>query len=567
MSVETAQAGPSSSYPIQRPTTASNGGSSTPVTMTGGDAGSTSTYGGTFARSRGRPLTQAPVYNNEAEDSSEDVDPYPLAHTGSFPKPKRKKSRGASFSLPFHRRQRLSNGGLWKMVDRQTKKVTRMTTTSPRKFYSALFTIGLLVLFYNWWRLNYELQVELSVFSRRWIKSEVDNLQPLKGCFHPHHISQDYNMSKHLAPKYNDLSPGISMRRGMTCFDYSTTIRTDQPLSHLIYHTYWRSDLIPFGERQSATLIAFLATQPLSHSKLILWSNGADSLRENELVKEIMDKWSDYIEIKQADMGVLTKGTGLAGILSGGYGGGLYDQKGWVDGDAVRLLVLWHHGGVWMDMDEVLTKDIHPLTESEFVTQWDCYGESGFGLHLFSANVPDKEYFSLNGALMHFERHSPYLCEAFHIMASSPLPQPNTFSWGSFLYSKLHRRLLAAHIKPFAVLPWCFADPRNCRDDISFPDPFKPDPKYWEGRKWDGRGEVGKSGKELLDERIGQIWTIHLHNQWNKQFPKGGWMDQLFERYALRLDLISSGTDKAIRDVDARAEERGAVHAGENEVA
>jgi len=160
----------------------------------------------------------------------------------------------------------------------------------------------------------------------------------------------------------------------MTCFDYSTTIRTDQPLSHLTYHTYWRSDLIPFGPRQSATLIAFLATQPLSHSKLILWSNGADSLRDNELVKEIMGKWSDYIEIRQADMGALTQGTELAGILSGTSGGGLYDKKGWVDGDAVRLLVLWHYGGVWMDMDEVLTKDIHPLTESEFVTQWDCYG-------------------------------------------------------------------------------------------------------------------------------------------------------------------------------------------------
>jgi hypothetical protein len=163
----------------------------------------------------------------------------------------------------------------------------------------------------------------------------------------------------------------------------------------------------------------------------------------------------------------------------------------------------------------------------------------------------DKEYFSLNGALMHFERHSPYLCEAFHIMASSPLPQPNTFSWGSFLYSKLHRRLLASRMKPFAVLPWCFADPRNCRDDISFPDPFLPDPKYWEGRRWDGRGEVGKSGQELLEERIGQIWTIHLHNQWNKHFPQGGWMDQLFDRYAIRLELISRGIDQA-KAVEAR---------------
>lgn len=153
-------------------------------------------------------------------------------------------------------------------------------------------------------------------------------------------------------------------------------------------------------------------------------------------------------------------------------------------------------------------------------------------------NNLDKEYFTLNGALMHFEKHSPYLCEAFHIMASSPLPRPNTFSWGSFLYSKLHRRLLSNRIKPFSILPWCFADPRNCRDDISFPDPFLPDPEYWNGRKWDGRGEIGKSGREMLEDRIGHIWTVHLHNQWGKSFPGGGWVDNLFKGYNEQLEEI-----------------------------
>jgi len=269
--------------------------------------------------------------------------------------------------------------------------------------------------------------------------------------------------------------------------------------------------------------MAFLATQPLTHSKLILWSNGAETVAANEHVKKFLAKWGEYIEVRQVDMKALTRGTELEGLISGIDGGGLYDERAWVDGDAVRLLVLWHHGGVWMDMDQVLTRDLHPLTEVEFVTQWDCY---------------DKEYFTLNGALMHFERHSPYLCEAFHIMASSPLPRPNTFSWGSFLYSKLHRRLLSAHIKPFTVLPWCFADPRNCRSDISFPDPFESDPEYWGGRKWDGRGEVGRSGRELLEERVGHVWTVHLHNQWSKSFVKGGWMERLYARYGKRLEEI-----------------------------
>lgn len=139
---------------------------------------------------------------------------------------------------------------------------------------------------------------------------------------------------------------------------------------------------------------------------------------------------------------------------------------------------------------------------------------------------------------MHFRKHSPYVCEAFHIMKTSPLPKPNTFTWGSHLYAKLHRRLLAGHQKPFTVLPWCFADPRNCRSDIRFPDPFMPDPEYWSGRHWEGRGEVGRSGREMLEEKVGHIWTIHLHNQWRKDIPKGGWVARLLDGYRNQIDQM-----------------------------
>jgi mannosyltransferase OCH1-like enzyme len=38
--------------------------------------------------------------------------------------------------------------------------------------------------------------------------------------------------------------------------------------------------------------------------------------------------------------------------------------------------LLWAYGGVWIDMDSLLTRDLEPLLEHEFVTQWDCYGKS-----------------------------------------------------------------------------------------------------------------------------------------------------------------------------------------------
>jgi hypothetical protein len=75
----------------------------------------------------------------------------------------------------------------------------------------------------------------------------------------------------------------------------------------------------------------------------------------------------------------------------------------------------------------------------------------------------DKPYQALNGALMHFNRHSPYLCEMLYIMANDPPPQLASTDWGSLLYHKLWRRLVANDIIPFKILPFCFIDARNCR--------------------------------------------------------------------------------------------------------
>ncbi|OCF31904.1 hypothetical protein I316_06505 [Kwoniella heveanensis BCC8398] len=490
-----------------------------------GQGTSTSAYAAsTYARAR----------RNQVEVESEDEEPYsPGAGPGSAgsshpSKGKGKKKRGGSFSLPFHRKRRLSASLPWPLrwwpgggggPSTPSISAPRQPRSKVRSILLALLLLGSLLYGISLWGKKYEVQVEFSVFSRKWVREEVDTIAPLRGCFNSHLLSSHYNMSQHLAPKRHMLSPGISLKRGMSCYDFSSTIQPipDAPVESLTYHTYWRSDLIPFGERQTATFLSFLATQPLPHSRLILWTNGAEVLSSNPYVKPYLEKWGEYIKVRQVDMAELTSGTQLQGVISS-KPGEVFDERAWVDGDAIRLLVLWHFGGVWMDMDQVLTRDLHPLMESEWVTQWDCY---------------DKPYFSLNGALMHFRRHSPYLCEAFHLMASSPFPKPNTFTWGSHLYSKLHRSLLAAHIKPFEVLPWCFADPRNCRTDNRFPDPFEHDPEFFAGKKWDHEG-----GREDLEERVGQVWSVHLHNQWAKNFPQDGWIARLLSGYRGQLEVL-----------------------------
>lgn len=119
--------------------------------------------------------------------------------------------------------------------------------------------------------------------------------------------------------------------------------------------------------------------------------------------------------------------------------------------------------------------------------------------------------------MMHFHRHSPYLCELFHAMATGPAPRKGTTDWGSFLYHQVWRRLVAAGYTPFKVLPYCFTDGRSCRLDSRLPDPFDPGLRL---DKW-GEGRV-----DNLRDKVESVWAVHLHNQWEKSFPVGGWIDR-----------------------------------------
>jgi hypothetical protein len=124
---------------------------------------------------------------------------------------------------------------------------------------------------------------------------------------------------------------------------------------------------------------------------------------------------------------------------------------------------------------------------------------------------------------MRFHQHSPYLCEAFHVINTSPPPRSGSTDWGSLLYFKLWRRLVAAQIPPFKILPFCFSDARSCRLDNRLPDPFSPDKKAWTM----GLGMEEGGG---LDETLKKVFGVHLHNQWEKEFPKGGWVERLLLR-------------------------------------
>lgn len=248
----------------------------------------------------------------------------------------------------------------------------------PRVLITILkFVVPCIVLLVLGGLLVWEPHIELAFYSRDWIQAEIETVLPLAGCFRPDRISPQYNVSEALnGLRQTEVHAGLPLRLGMDCYDFAGTIQGGRPVDALrgeertYYHTYWRTDLAAFGPRQEWMLKSFFATQDTEHTTLVLWSNG--DLSGNPILASWLMRYPEAFELRVVNYDQLARGTELEGseLLR------VKDTRAWIDGDLVRLLVLWAYGGVWVDMDSLLTRDLAPLLEHEFVTQWDCYGES-----------------------------------------------------------------------------------------------------------------------------------------------------------------------------------------------
>jgi hypothetical protein len=227
----------------------------------------------------------------------------------------------------------------------------------------------------------YEPHLEFAFYNRGWIQAEIKPVSPLAGCFDTGRISPRYNVTEYVyGGRRTEVQAGMPLRMGLDCYDFAGTIQPTPkherskpghvPLEDRIhFHTYWRTDLAPFDRRQEWMLKSFFATQDLDTSILILWSNG--DLSSSNILQVYLRRYPSSFALRVVDLHELARGTALEGstlLVS-------KDKKAWVDGDMIRLLLLWVYGGVWVDMDSLLTRDLEPLLEHEFVTQWDCYGQ------------------------------------------------------------------------------------------------------------------------------------------------------------------------------------------------
>jgi 2-polyprenyl-3-methyl-5-hydroxy-6-metoxy-1,4-benzoquinol methylase len=235
-------------------------------------------------------------------------------------------------------------------------------------------------------------------------------------------------------------------------------------------HFYWRVGSIPFGYKQQMAIKAAVVTQDIRYCRIHLWSN--IDLHGNKYFDAI-ERWVDFHIYDPVKEAVDTSLEGLDEILTRS------DHLSWVDGDLFRLLILHKYGGVYVDMDMLLLRDLAPLLSVEFQYQW--------------GTEKDK----INGAIVRMFAGSTLSQIFLGYLPWTPCSEATT-DWGSTLYSAV-RQVYKHHV----IFPCAFF---NTEWQVG-----------WNQSESAHPFRAGEQSKELFDGAF--AW--HYHNKWDHPIEAG----------------------------------------------
>ena len=215
-----------------------------------------------------------------------------------------------------------------------------------------------------------------------------------------------------------------------SCLEYLRSIEpnsdpVDEPL---IFHVY--SDMK--SPKELLCIKSYLATQDLTRTKLILWSDV--DLSNNKLLLPFIS----LIELRRYNPEEEARGTIMEGqhsFLSA------KDDKHYLQSDLMRILVCHKYGGIFIDMDIVLLRDFSPLFGMEYMYMWGS--ETDFKKEGACATVLS----CIKGS-----EFSQRLLEG---ILQSPIIEGTT-CWGKDMFAKMYRE------KEFPILPSTFFNTEWC---------------------------------------------------------------------------------------------------------
>jgi Glycosyltransferase sugar-binding region containing DXD motif len=149
------------------------------------------------------------------------------------------------------------------------------------------------------------------------------------------------------------------------------------------YHLYWQG---PFSTKQAFAVKSVLATQR-SRGEVCLWLDAEDGYPGHDR-NEILRSLASEVSIRSFDPALECRGTPLEDRRE------LQENPDPLErANLFRLVTLYKHGGVYLDLDTMLLRDLGELLAQPFVTEDFCYR--------WSAHLP-----YANNAVLRFRRGS-----------------------------------------------------------------------------------------------------------------------------------------------------------------
>jgi hypothetical protein len=211
------------------------------------------------------------------------------------------------------------------------------------------------------------------------------------------------------------------------------------PQPTIMFHLYVRLDLAPFGRWPAATVASVLATQPPG-AVVVIWSPQA-AVGAHPVVRALTASFPGRVFFRVFDAAREAVGTPLEGAPAATS----VDGRGWMDSDLFRLVALYHYGGVYLDTDVLLARDMGPLLGHDWSTEFGCDHPTRF-----------------NNAVMRFRRRSAGIAVLASRAAVLPL-RPGTWDYGPHLLERVDGKWLWWRRGGlFRQVPWCFFHGRWC---------------------------------------------------------------------------------------------------------
>ena len=188
------------------------------------------------------------------------------------------------------------------------------------------------------------------------------------------------------------LQPQISIDESPTafgnminCMRLAKSIPSSRFCEPVIFHMFWGK--LPVAEQAALSILSFLATQDLEFLVLWIWSPFGVDASIDPLFSPFT--FSKHVFFKTFDAYKEAQGTALEGSHLLEAATSSNDPRFYLFGDLVRLLVLARYGGVYVDMDVLLLRNLGPILGHEFAEQWgsSCFESNGAVLRMKAGSI------------------------------------------------------------------------------------------------------------------------------------------------------------------------------------